>query len=135
LQYHTRKLWRLSARARLPYLRDLASRRQRQQHTQFKSDATLPEAVQAVERANRVALHAYLPGRYGGRLTLVRSTERFDGFDVNRRGWRDFAEQLDIHEVAGSSHLDILSNPHGAQVAEILRQSIRNSRPSGSASP
>ncbi|MGA2716809.1 MAG: hypothetical protein ABSG41_27280 [Bryobacteraceae bacterium] len=95
----------------------------------FDPDEILSHAVRAVEEANGIALRNYLPGPYPGRITQVRSTCGFTGFDLKRHGWVEFAANLESHEIPGSEHLGIISEPHVARVAEILKESIEKARP------
>ena len=128
VRFHLREMSPLSIQGQLRYLFDLAGNNQRRRRrliTNFDVDQHLPQAVRVVEQANRIAFQAYLPKPYPGKLTQVRSTKGFTGFDVKRQGWAELAVGLEIHEIPNSDHLELLSEPHVTRVAEILRRSIQ----------
>jgi len=109
------------------YFVDLVETKQRAFRRQIKwyDTEVLPDAIRVVEQANRSAFRNYLPRKYPGKLTLVRSTRGFTGFDLARYGWIELAAGIELHQVDGSSHLDILARSNAAKVAEILQLSIK----------
>ena len=91
---------------------------------EFDTDQTMPQVRQVVEQANKAALHSYLPKPYSGRVVLARSAKTFTGFDLERQGWVEFAPNLESHTIPESGHLELMTEPHIARLAEILTRSI-----------
>ena len=52
-----------------------------------------------------------MPKSYSGQVTLIRSTEGVKSFD-RTNGWGDLAASVDVYDVPGSGHLDVLAEPH-----------------------
>lgn len=71
---------------------------------------------------NRIAMSAYCPTIYPGRLTIFRSASRtvLDG-DDELLGWRGLAEGgIEVQHIIGN-HLDMMSEPNVRMLAEKLR--------------
>jgi thioesterase domain-containing protein/acyl carrier protein len=90
----------------------------------------LPDALRDVEEFNWLAARNFVPKLYEGRATLFwASSDLRAKFDLIE-GWQMLARTVDIHEVPGS-HLDIIKEPHVAELAAKLRRSLalsQNSR-------
>ncbi|NRQ37250.1 SDR family oxidoreductase, partial [Nonomuraea sp. NN258] len=76
------------------------------------------------------AIERYRPGPYGGRVVLYRSTEptpwavsdaRYAHEDDPARGFTPYSANLEIVEVPGSHHLNLLDPPHIEVIAEHLK--------------
>jgi acyl-CoA synthetase (AMP-forming)/AMP-acid ligase II/thioesterase domain-containing protein len=125
LRFHSAAVRKLPASERLRYMLQIVNRKHRtlQDMRTHGDTENLPPAVRAVELSNRKARSSYLPKSYSGDVTLVRSTEGVKGFD-RTNGWGDLAASVDVCEVRGSAHLNILADPHAEAAAEILRLAI-----------
>ncbi|WP_240506797.1 type I polyketide synthase [Thermoactinospora rubra] len=77
------------------------------------------------------ALESYAAGPYQGRVVLFRSTEptpwavedaRYRHRDDPARGFGPFAPRLEVVEITGSHHLNLLDPPHVERLARRLRE-------------
>jgi len=80
----------------------------------------LPRALQDIQELNSLAVREYVPKVYDGHLTLFwASSDLRTSVDLVG-GWRALAGGgIDVHEIPGS-HLDIIKEPHVAELAEKL---------------
>jgi len=81
---------------------------------------SLPEAYQAFLTRMYRAMLAYVPGRYEGRMILLRTkiptlTRRTD----RTMGWQAVAAGVEVHSVPGG-HDDCVSKRHGRELASLL---------------
>jgi thioesterase domain-containing protein len=84
-------------------------------------DPSLPIEFREVMAANNRALNAYVPGRYGGKVTLFKSIEHGRGIYY---GWGNLAEGgVKIYEVPGT-HTGIIQEPNVRVLANLLKKSI-----------
>jgi thioesterase domain-containing protein len=87
----------------------------------------LPAALQRVEQYHVLAIKAYNPRPYPGRVTLFPpKTHSIGEFEDREQGWGSLAlGGVEVHEVEGD-HLTMLAEPLvkvvGAQLAECLRR-------------
>jgi aspartate racemase len=83
----------------------------------------LPDALRDVEEFNWLAARNFVPKFYRGKVTLFwASSDLRAKFDLIE-GWQTLARAVDIHEVPGT-HLDIIEEPHVAELAAKLRRSL-----------
>jgi amino acid adenylation domain-containing protein len=80
----------------------------------------LPRAMRDVQQFNWLAAYAYVPQHYEGKVTLFwASSDRRASHDLVD-GWRVLAKGgFEIHEIPGT-HMDIIKEPHVAELAEKL---------------
>jgi thioesterase domain-containing protein len=100
-----------------PYLRNWKTRG-------YNPAAELPDRKQVLD-AHDLAMAAYKPGPYRGRVTLLRvkTLSLFRAHDP-AMGWADVAAGgVDIRMVPGA-HYNILEQPHVAGLAEQLRRCL-----------
>ncbi|MEU6724632.1 beta-ketoacyl synthase N-terminal-like domain-containing protein [Nonomuraea wenchangensis] len=96
--------------------------------------ATLPPAIlrhQLTSHDDTRAIERYRPaGPYHGRVVLYRSTEpapwtvedpRYAHADDPARGFAPYAPRLEVVEIPGSHHLNLLDPPHVEVIAEHLK--------------
>ncbi|MEV4289460.1 beta-ketoacyl synthase N-terminal-like domain-containing protein [Nonomuraea bangladeshensis] len=96
--------------------------------------ATLPPAIlrhQLTSHDDTRAIERYRPaGPYHGRAVLYRSTEpapwtvedpRYAHADDPARGFAPYAPRLEVVEIPGSHHLNLLDPPHVEVIAEHLK--------------
>lgn len=89
----------------------------------------LPKALRDVEEFNWLAAHQFRPRRYDGRVTLFWASQDLRAkFDMIE-GWKALAHAVDIVEIPGT-HLDIIKEPHVAELGERLRRSLEMARDS-----
>jgi thioesterase domain-containing protein/acyl carrier protein len=80
----------------------------------------LPRAMRDVQQFNWLAAYAYVPKRYEDKVTLFWASGDLRASHDLVEGWRVLAKGgLEIHEVPGT-HLDIIREPHVAELAEKL---------------
>ena len=89
-----------------------------------KLGIALPRALSSVEQFNWLAAHRFVPRLYDGPVTLFwASTDLRANFD-QITGWQRLAPGgLEVREVAGS-HLDMIKEPHVAELAKQLEQCL-----------
>ena len=72
----------------------------------------------------RDAVATYVPRRYAGRITVLRS--RDEGWPDEDLGWRAVADEVDAYEVAGDHFKSITD--HAQAVGELLRECLDTAR-------
>ena len=84
----------------------------------------LPRALRDVQEFNWLAARDYVPGLYDGRVTLFwASRDLRASFDLVE-GWRVLAEGgMEVQEIPGT-HLNIIKEPHVAELALKLGESL-----------
>jgi thioesterase domain-containing protein len=84
----------------------------------------LPRALCDVQEFNWLAAHDYVPQIYDGRVTLLWASGDLRGsFDLVA-GWRALAEGgMEVREIPGT-HLNIIKEPHVAELALKLNESL-----------
>jgi thioesterase domain-containing protein len=83
----------------------------------------LPPHLCDVEQFNWLAAHNFIPRSYDGRVTLFWASQDLRAkFDMIE-GWKKLARVVDIVEILGT-HLDIIKEPHVAELAAKLRSSL-----------
>jgi len=89
----------------------------------------LPRALRDVQEFNWLAARDYVPGLYDGRVTLFwASRDLRASFDLVE-GWRVLAEGgMEVQEIPGT-HLNIIKEPHVAELALKLGESLAFSQP------
>jgi amino acid adenylation domain-containing protein len=110
-----------------------------------KSAGLLPGDMTLVEfrklfdlfKVNANTVRGYVPGEYGGRVTLFRAelTRWWDGGHDDGRGdarpadpsngWGALAGGVEVHEVSGD-HFSMLREPHARALAERLRACVES---------
>ena len=92
-----------------------------------KFGIAMPRALSSVEQFNWLAAHRFVPRLYDGPVTLFwASTDLRATFD-QIAGWQKLAPGgLEVREVPGS-HLDMIKEPHVAELAKQLEQSLLRS--------
>jgi thioesterase domain-containing protein len=90
-------------------------------HREFR----LPRTLENVGKANKKALHDYVPRGYGGRVTVIRALHRLSQRSRDPLlGWGTLSiGDLELHEVGGT-HLTLLFEPHVRGLAEKLTQCL-----------
>jgi thioesterase domain-containing protein/acyl carrier protein len=98
--------------------------------------AALGRHVETVQVRTR-SLDGYVPGRFGGTLTLFRATDlaehhdeffsAYTGEEQRTLGWCRHAERVEVHPVPGS-HVTIAAEPHVGVFAAALRESLAAAR-------
>ncbi len=90
----------------------------------FKSlGRDLPKSLRDVEEFNWLAARQFVPRSYDGRVTLFWASQDLRAkFDMIE-GWKTLARAVDVIEVPGT-HLDIIKEPHVAELAEKLRGAL-----------
>ena len=85
---------------------------------------TLPRALRDVQEFNWLAARDYVPQLYDGRVTLFwASGDLRASFDLVE-GWRVLAEEgMEVREIPGT-HLNIIKEPHVAELAKKLNESL-----------
>ncbi|HEV8335455.1 MAG TPA: amino acid adenylation domain-containing protein [Candidatus Polarisedimenticolia bacterium] len=84
-------------------------------------DRSLLKRIERIVRGHVQALRCYTPGRYPGRVCLLRATGLGAALGDPAHGWRDFAKAgVDVHDVA-ADHYDIVREPAVRVVAQVLR--------------
>jgi len=74
-------------------------------------------------QANRRALRAYRPGRFGGRLTLIRAAVSAAAFPAIDQEWSALAEGgAEVHVLPGD-HYSLLRPPEVGSLAGLLEAS------------
>jgi hypothetical protein len=88
----------------------------------------VPRALRDVSEFNSMARRNYVPQVFGGRVTLFWASEDLRAsFDLVE-GWQTLAGGgMDVHEVSGS-HLDIIKEPHVAELAVTLQNCLALAR-------
>lgn len=88
----------------------------------------VPKALWDVHNANRAAAAQYVLRPYGGKVTLIRATEKplEDPSDVHAM-WNTFVPSLVVHEIS-SDHYDLLLEPQVGQLAQRLKTWIGDAR-------
>jgi thioesterase domain-containing protein/aryl carrier-like protein len=113
----------LDAEGRLLYIVELAK-----QHNLVPPDFQLAQARHFMRtlRANAEASAAYVPGKYGGRITLFRARERVVPATSHGEtlGWGSVATGgVELHIVPGN-HVTMIEQPNVQVVAELLKTSL-----------
>jgi thioesterase domain-containing protein len=92
---------------------------------EYQREFRLPPTLENVLKANKKALHDYVPRAYGGRVTVIRALHRLSQRSRDPLlGWGTLSiGDLELHEVAGS-HLSLLFEPHVRSLAEKLTQCL-----------
>ncbi len=121
---HGRELRRLPPRRWLPYLAAQSRLGLRRRLVPFHADASTPQAVRDVERANKTAFATYRPGRFAGPAIAIRSAHRTDGFDDPRAGWATLIGDFREVSIPDSTHTTILDEPHVSSVVACLRATV-----------
>lgn len=88
----------------------------------------LPRALQDIKELNSLAVREYVPQVYAGQITLFwASTDLRAAVDFVG-GWRALAGGgIDVHEIPGT-HLDIIKEPHVAELARKLSDCLIQSQ-------
>ena len=88
----------------------------------------LPRALRDVKEFNSMAVRAYLPQVYDGKVTLFwASADIRTSLDLVE-GWRTLAGGgIEVHEIPGT-HLDIVKEPHVGQLAAKLSACLEMAR-------
>jgi len=84
----------------------------------------LPRALRDVQEFNWLAARDYVPQIYDGKVTLFWASKDLRAkFDLIA-GWRELAKGgMDVLEIPGT-HLDIIKQPHVAELAKKLDESL-----------
>jgi thioesterase domain-containing protein/acyl carrier protein len=84
----------------------------------------LPRVLRDVQEFNWLAARDYVPQMYDGKVTLFWASRDLRAkFDLIA-GWRELAEGgMDVLEIPGT-HLDIIKQPHVAELAKKLDESL-----------
>ena len=90
-------------------------------HREFR----LPRTLENIVKANKKAVYDYVPGAYGGRVTLIRALHRLSQRSRDPLlGWGTLSiGDLELHQVTGN-HLTLLFEPHVRSLAETLTQCL-----------
>ncbi|MDQ2855565.1 MAG: amino acid adenylation domain-containing protein [Acidobacteriota bacterium] len=101
---------------------------QRAYHLYENLGRQLPRALRDVTEFNSMARRSYVPQVFGGKVTLFWASEDLRAsFDLVE-GWQTLAGGgMDVHEVSGS-HLDIIKEPHVAELAVTLQNCLALAR-------
>lgn len=87
----------------------------------------LPAHLCDVEQFNWLAARNFIPRSYDGRVTLFWASQDLRAkFDMIE-GWKKLARVVDIVEIPGT-HLNIIEEPHVAELAAQLRRSVASSQ-------
>jgi thioesterase domain-containing protein len=90
-------------------------------HREFR----LPRTLENIVKANKKAVYEYVPGAYGGRVTVIRALHRLSQRSRDPLlGWGTLSiGELELHQVAGN-HLSLLFEPHVRSLAETLTRCL-----------
>ena len=90
-------------------------------HREFR----LPRTLENIVKANKKAVYDYVPGGYGGRVTVIRALQRLSQRSRDPLlGWGALSiGDLELHEVPGN-HLTLLFEPHVRSLAETLTRCL-----------
>ena len=84
----------------------------------------LPRALQDIEELNSLAVREYVPQVYDGHVTLFWASNDLRATVNFVEGWRALAGGgIDVHEIPGN-HLDIVKEPHVAELASKLQSCL-----------
>jgi thioesterase domain-containing protein/acyl carrier protein len=124
VNYHSQNISKLQANDIVPYLRN---RRENPSISEvIMGDVEkdqVPEHLLGIIEANIAALRKYVPGEYGGKVTVFKSDNHGRGVYY---GWKELARGgVEVHYVPGT-HRGILQEPNVVLLAEELRNCIDN---------
>ena len=86
---------------------------------------TVMETIQVL-RLNGKTGKEYVPGEYGGKITLIRASERVRGEPEEASpsyGWDEFANEVEVHVVNGN-HVQLFNEPTVHETAAVLRDAL-----------
>jgi amino acid adenylation domain-containing protein len=84
----------------------------------------LPQALKDVEQFNWLAAQQYCPQPFDGRVTLFWASKDLRAKSDMIEGWQILARGgMDLHEISGT-HLDMIKEPHVADLAQKLNASL-----------
>src|SRR5437764_11508165 len=89
----------------------------------------LPPHFCDVEQFNWLAAHDFIPRSYDGRVTLFWASQDLRAKLDMSEGWKKLASVVDVVEIPGT-HLNIIKEPHVAELAAKLRHSLALSQDS-----
>jgi thioesterase domain-containing protein len=88
----------------------------------------LPRVLSDVREFNSMAARAYLPQAYDGPITLFWASRDLRASYDLVEGWRALAAgEMEVHEIPGT-HLDIIKEPHVAELARKLRDCLAHAQ-------
>lgn len=92
---------------------------------EYQREFRLPPTLEKILKANKKALHDYVPRAYGGRVTVIRALHRLSQRSRDPLlGWGTLSiGDLELHQVAGT-HLTLLFEPYVRGLAETLTQCL-----------
>jgi amino acid adenylation domain-containing protein len=86
---------------------------------------TVMETIQVLLKNGKTGKQ-YMPGEYGGKITLIRASERVRGEPEDASpsyGWDEFASEVEVHVVNGN-HVQLFSEPTVHETAAVLRDAL-----------
>jgi aspartate racemase len=130
---HCANLGSLSFKDKILYLlaklkfapRKIKSQFWRQAHSSFANlGRPLPRALQNIQELNSLAVRAYVPQIYDGKVNLFWASSDLRASVDLVEGWRALAGGgIEVHEIPGT-HLDIVKEPHVSTLALKLNESL-----------
>jgi thioesterase domain-containing protein len=92
-------------------------------------DSNMPTVIETllVLKSNGTTGKNYTPGPYGGRITLIRASERVRGEPEEPSpsyGWEKHSREVELHVVNGN-HVQLFSEPTVHETAAVLRDALQ----------
>jgi amino acid adenylation domain-containing protein len=93
-----------------------------------KFGRTLPRVLESATEFNSLAAHRYQPQAYDGRVTLFWARDDLRASNDLVAGWRALAiGGIEVQEIPGD-HLNIIKEPHVAELADKLMECLRRAQ-------
>lgn len=97
--------------------------------------SAMPSIIETLQvlRLNGKTGKQYTPGPYGGKITLIRASERIRGEpeEASRSyGWEEYADEVELHIVNGN-HVQLFSEPTVHETAAVLRDALQRASKCG----
>jgi non-ribosomal peptide synthetase component F/thioesterase domain-containing protein/acyl carrier protein len=93
-----------------------------------KFGRTLPRVLHSVTEFNSLAAHRYVPRAYDGQVTLFWACDDLRASNDLVEGWRALATGgIEVQKIPGN-HLDIIKEPHVAELANKLNECLQRAQ-------